>query len=63
MIPYGCLATGLNSGLIEVVRNAKTVTQILNKDFRSRELHNWIKEKNKPEVKDGCVMLQFVHEY
>jgi len=53
MIPYGCLATGQNVGMIEVVRNAKTVMHILKQDIRSammvrtKELHNWIKEKNR----------------
>lgn len=53
MIPYGCLATGLNAGMIEVVRNAKTVMHILKQDIRSammvrtKELHSWIREKNK----------------
>ena len=51
MIPYGCLATGLNVGMIEVVRNAKTVMHILRQDIRSammvrtKELHSWIREK------------------
>ena len=36
MIPYGCLATGKNVGMIEVVRNAKTVMAIQKKqDFRA----------------------------
>jgi len=53
MLPYGCLATGQNVGMIEVVRNAKTVMHILKQDIRSammvrtKELHNWIKEKNR----------------
>jgi len=53
MIPYGCLATGRNVGMIEVVRNAKTVMHILKQDIRSammvrtKELHSWIKEKNR----------------
>ncbi|ESO02630.1 hypothetical protein HELRODRAFT_155850 [Helobdella robusta] len=47
LTPYGCLATGLNAGLIEVVRKSRTVMQILNKDFRCSQLHNWIREKNK----------------
>ena len=53
MIPYGCLATGPNVGMIEVVRNAKTVMHILKQDIlsammvRTKELHSWIKEKNR----------------
>lgn len=54
MIPYGCLATGKDVGMIEVVRNAKTVMQIQKKQdlraamqVRSKEIHRWIKEKNR----------------
>ena len=54
MIPYGCLATGKDVGMIEVVRNAKTVMTIQKKQdvraamqVRSKELHRWIKEKNR----------------
>ena len=56
MIPYGCLATGLNVGMIEMVRNSRTVFQIMNQDLRaaigvrSKELHRWIREKNKNEM-------------
>lgn len=40
--------------MIEVVRDAKTVMHILRQDIRSammvrtKELHSWIREKNKP---------------
>ena len=53
MIPYGCLATGHNVGMIEVVRDARTVMQILKQDIRaammvrSKELHSWVKDKNR----------------
>ena len=52
LIPYGCLATGLNVGMIEVVRNAHTVMNIQKSNLssaiqvNSRELHKWIKDKN-----------------
>ena len=52
MIPYGCLATGHNVGMIEIVRDSKTVMQILEGDIRaamqvrSKQLHRWIKDKN-----------------
>ena len=53
MMPYGCLATGYNVGMIEVVRDSKTVMKILEQNIRgamqvsSKELHRWIKDKNK----------------
>ena len=54
MMPYACLATGKEVGMIEVVRNARTVMNIQRKGGRmaafqvdSTQLHKWIKEKNK----------------
>ncbi|XP_046333765.2 phosphatidylinositol 4,5-bisphosphate 3-kinase catalytic subunit alpha isoform-like [Haliotis rufescens] len=53
MIPYACLATGKDVGLIQVVRNAKTITSIQSGggaratiQMDSSQLHRWIKEKN-----------------
>lgn len=53
MLPYGCLATGLDVGVIEVVRNSKTVMKIQNeKDalgalkMSGKQLHQWIKDCN-----------------
>ena len=28
LIPYGCMATGPNTGFIEVVKNAKTISDV-----------------------------------
>lgn len=28
LIPYGCMSTGMNSGFIEVVKNAKTIKEV-----------------------------------
>ena len=28
LIPYGCIATGPDSGFIEVVRNARTIAEV-----------------------------------
>lgn len=54
MLPYTCLATGKQVGMIEVVRNAKTVMNIQRCGGRmaafqvdSSQLHKWIKEHNK----------------
>ncbi|XP_067658199.1 phosphatidylinositol 4,5-bisphosphate 3-kinase catalytic subunit alpha isoform-like [Haliotis asinina] len=53
MIPYGCLATGKDVGLIQVVGNSKTITSIQTGggaratiQMDSSQLHRWIKEKN-----------------
>lgn len=54
MMPYACLSTGKDVGMIEVVRNAKTVYGIQRQGGKlaaiqvdSTQLHKWIKEKNK----------------
>jgi phosphatidylinositol-4,5-bisphosphate 3-kinase len=54
MLPYSCLATGKQVGMIEVVKNAKTVMNIQRYAGRmaafqvdSSWLHKWIKDKNK----------------
>jgi phosphatidylinositol-4,5-bisphosphate 3-kinase len=53
MLPYSCLATGKQVGLIEVVRDAKTVYAIQRQSklaaiqVDSTKLHKWIKEKNR----------------
>lgn len=53
MIPYGCLSTGKDVGLIEIVTPAKTITAIQSRggaraaiQMDSSQLHKWIKEKN-----------------
>ncbi|XP_070560481.1 phosphatidylinositol 4,5-bisphosphate 3-kinase catalytic subunit alpha isoform-like [Ptychodera flava] len=62
MIPYGCLATGNKTGMVEVVRNAKTVYKIQRiggitgtLQLSSSQLHNWIKERNKGEKYDKAI--------
>ena len=35
MIPYGCIATGPQTGFIEVVKNARTIAEV--KKWRGRE--------------------------
>ena len=53
MTPYSCLATGNQVGIIEVVRNSKTVFDIQKEGSRlaamfidSSQLFKWIKERN-----------------
>ncbi|KJE92194.1 phosphatidylinositol 3-kinase [Capsaspora owczarzaki ATCC 30864] len=56
MIPYGCLSTGDNTGMIEVVMNSNTVCNI-QKDkgggahgaFKDDPLYKWLVEKNPDE--------------
>ena len=55
MMPYSCLPTGRNMGLIEVVNNAKTVYSIQKRarlgaiQVDCSQLYKWIKDKNKGE--------------
>ena len=58
MIPYGCLSTGKDVGLIQIVKRAKTITAIQSRggaraavQLDSSQLYKWIKEKNP----DRCV--------
>lgn len=54
MLPYGCLATGDHSGLIEAVSSSETIADIqLNSSnvaaaaaFNKDALLNWLKEYN-----------------
>jgi len=57
MMPYNCLATGSQVGMIEVVMNATTVHQVQKKagkiaalQLDSSQLFKWIKDKNKSKV-------------
>ena len=52
MIPYGCLSTGDQVGLIEVILNASTIAKIQKKSrgargaFDKKVLLAWLREKN-----------------
>jgi len=57
MMPYACLATGSQVGMIEVVRNATTVYAIQRAGGRfaaiqvdNTQLYKWIREKNKSHL-------------
>ena len=54
LIPYGCVATGKDIGVIEVVRKASTIMKIQSKkgiagaiQMDSSALHKWIVSHNK----------------
>lgn len=58
MLPYGCLSLGDCVGLIEVVRSSHTIMQIQCKgglkgalQFNSNTLHQWLRDKNKGEMR------------
>ncbi|XP_069564436.1 phosphatidylinositol 4,5-bisphosphate 3-kinase catalytic subunit gamma isoform [Brachyistius frenatus] len=51
LIPYGCISTGHNIGMIEIVRNAATIAAVqrghggTNGAFRNDALFEWLKSK------------------
>ena len=55
LIPYGCIATGVGMGMIEVVLNSKTTAEIqkaaggVTAAFKSTPLANWIHGHNKSD--------------
>ncbi|XP_076472757.1 phosphatidylinositol 4,5-bisphosphate 3-kinase catalytic subunit alpha isoform-like [Babylonia areolata] len=60
MIPYGCLSTGKDVGLIELINRAKTITKIQSRggaraaiQLDSSQLHKWIKEKNQDRYEEA----------
>lgn len=59
LIPYGCLSTGKELGLIECVRDALTIMDIQSKtisgaiQINSSNLHRWIKENNKEKYEQA----------
>jgi phosphatidylinositol-4,5-bisphosphate 3-kinase len=48
LIPYGCMATGPNSGFIEVVKNARTIADVSGIND-NKKLFEWIKSHQKNE--------------
>ncbi|XP_035240996.1 phosphatidylinositol 4,5-bisphosphate 3-kinase catalytic subunit beta isoform [Anguilla anguilla] len=63
IVPYGCLATGDRSGLIEVVSAAETIANIQLTSsnvaaaaaFNKDALLNWLKEKNSGDALDRAI--------
>lgn len=63
IVPYGCLATGDRSGLIEVVSSADTIANIQKNSsnmaaaaaFNKDALLNWIKEKNPGDTLEKAI--------
>ncbi|KAI7800973.1 phosphatidylinositol 4,5-bisphosphate 3-kinase catalytic subunit beta isoform isoform X4 [Triplophysa rosa] len=63
IVPYGCLATGDHSGLIEVVSSADTIANIQKTSsnmaaaaaFNKDALLNWLKDKNSGDALEKAV--------
>ena len=61
LIPYGCVATGPNSGIIEVVKDAKTVANV--RIFCTSEtfqLHNCIQISG---IRNANKLLQWIKDH
>lgn len=48
LIPYGCMATGPNTGFIEVVKNARTIADVSGINDQ-KKLYEWIRSHQKNE--------------
>ncbi|TRY90625.1 hypothetical protein DNTS_003694 [Danionella cerebrum] len=52
LVPYGCISTGYNIGMIEIVRNAITIASIQRSQggvggtFKNNALHDWLERKS-----------------
>lgn len=53
MNPYGCIATGREEGMIEIVTNSMTISKIQRwykkGAFAKEALYEWLKHKNPKE--------------
>eukprot|EP01119_Soliformovum_irregulare_P018730 TRINITY_DN5798_c0_g1_i3.p1 TRINITY_DN5798_c0_g1~~TRINITY_DN5798_c0_g1_i3.p1 ORF type:complete len:941 (+),score=280.55 TRINITY_DN5798_c0_g1_i3:461-3283(+) len=59
MSPYGCLATGDQEGILEIVPNSKTISGIqkelgVNAVFKETSLANWLMENNPFILQEQC---------
>ncbi|XP_068605151.1 phosphatidylinositol 4,5-bisphosphate 3-kinase catalytic subunit gamma isoform [Brachionichthys hirsutus] len=66
LIPYGCIATGHNVGMIEIVRNAVTIAQIQKahggsiRAFRNDALSEWLHSKSDHQERFSKILEKFV---
>ncbi|KAL7864769.1 hypothetical protein AOLI_G00161890 [Acnodon oligacanthus] len=67
LVPYGCISTGYNIGMIEIVRDAVTIAAIQRNQggttgaFRNNALYEWLKEKCPLQEKQYQAMEKFVN--
>lgn len=62
--PYGCLATGNEEGMIEVVLNAETLAKItknVTAAFKDDPLMNWLKQNNPTEDTLELAITNFMY--
>ncbi|KAI4901509.1 hypothetical protein NFI96_033444, partial [Prochilodus magdalenae] len=67
LVPYGCISTGYNIGMIEIVRDAVTIAAIQRNQggttgaFKNSALYDWLKEKCPLQEKQYQAMEKFVN--
>lgn len=61
MNPYGCIATGREEGMIEIVTNSMTISKIQRwykkGAFAKEALYEWLKHKNPKEERSDTFIL------
>ncbi|XP_014350198.1 phosphatidylinositol 4,5-bisphosphate 3-kinase catalytic subunit gamma isoform [Latimeria chalumnae] len=66
LIPYGCISTGYRIGMIEIVRDAKTIATVQRSKggtlgaFKNDALYDWLKSKCKIEEMHYQALERFV---
>ncbi|XP_022533142.2 phosphatidylinositol 4,5-bisphosphate 3-kinase catalytic subunit gamma isoform [Astyanax mexicanus] len=67
LVPYGCISTGYNIGMIEIVRDAVTIAAIQRNQggttgaFKNNALYEWLREKCPLLEKQYQAMEKFVN--
>uniref|UniRef100_UPI00358F6A00 phosphatidylinositol 4,5-bisphosphate 3-kinase catalytic subunit gamma isoform n=1 Tax=Myxine glutinosa TaxID=7769 RepID=UPI00358F6A00 len=65
LLPYGCISTGNNIGMIQIVQDGTTIAKIQQSKvgntgaFKDEVLHQWLQEKSPNQ--DQLVLEKFVH--
>ncbi|RXN23576.1 phosphatidylinositol 4,5-bisphosphate 3-kinase catalytic subunit gamma isoform-like protein [Labeo rohita] len=67
LVPYGCISTGYNIGMIEIVRNAITIASVQRSQggvagaFKNNALYDWLQRKCLFQEKHFQAMEKFVN--
>ncbi|KAK2885671.1 hypothetical protein Q8A67_016508 [Cirrhinus molitorella] len=67
LVPYGCISTGYNIGMIEIVRNAITIASVQRSQggmagtFKNNALYDWLQKKCLFQEKHFQAMEKFVN--
>ncbi|XP_055045163.2 phosphatidylinositol 4,5-bisphosphate 3-kinase catalytic subunit gamma isoform isoform X1 [Misgurnus anguillicaudatus] len=67
LVPYGCISTGYNIGMIEIVRNAVTIASVQRSQggvagaFKNNALYDWLERKCSLQEKHFQAIEKFVN--